>query len=1085
MLLISQAFCITKAIYINLQGCTYNIQHSECFYNVECINEYNIYPSYEYYEVARRCNNSIYSNGQMYLPINIVLRINNHNEIEKIIWNTNDGSIFTAIFRLDFSYNNFHSLPFVQPMEKLNFLNMSHNSLTVAKLFDEIDFPNLVEIDFSFNMINNIEVDDDLHVFDKLKKLDLSRNAIDNIPEAVFERFGELECLNLSYNNLKTLDILSFEGLKSLRSLRLEYNDIPDINSSLLRFKYLKYLSLGHNRIDRILGKDFQNLSNLVKIDLSFNKISVIDKVTFQNMSLLGELNLSDNSLDSVDKEYFKYTNHIFSVNLKSNKLKYLPVELFKGKNMSFFSVQDNILQGELVSGTFFGLYSVLKLDLAYQYLTSIEENAFIGLDRLEILLLNNNKIRNISKKSFTSLQNIKHLDLSNNYIITVNFENKDLIKLRSLSLKNNCIMYIKHDDFNNLSSLKFLDLSYNNITRIDVDAFKALDLIVDFEISHNPLIPTLESITFDGITLVPKIDLSYSRVSLVKNNTFQNMRHLISINMSHSLLNELEFNSFTYICSIVIIDLSFNRLTSFIVNTTDLQNLNTLYLNNNLLSEISSVTLKNIPNLLKVSLSFNNLQTMHIDAFKDQRSLLELDLSFNPFFSFNFTNFTDFGNLRSLNFSGIKTNLSFYLFSGNQITKLDISYTQTKNVTSLRLDSFKNIEMLILSNNKISIIDKDAFLKIDHLRYLDLSYNNIKYIQPGAFKNNRHLYELNISHNFLTAISYGTFLGLIDLKILDLSFNYIENLDVQKFNEAKNLKSLIVDYNKIDDFNYFELSDTKLIELSLGDNPIDCQRIRQLKQTLKSVKITALREDVHSENVEGITCNRNLSPSKENQTTGENRDSEIIIKTLKRILLNSSMPNGSDKIYSESNGNELFANVTDVMQKSNIDIIKQLSSLYDATLSLNDNNNRTNSLLERLLKIVIVMNSAIRSTRLSQSENVTNDNITLYINKIRQNLEEDMLVQKESIMADLDNKISIALGRKNLAQNKVETYNAKNTNDSPEFIKICVVLTLMLAVALIAFKLYYCYKRRHIRSVRNTSLSRQQITESLENSNL
>lgn len=380
-----------------------------------------------------------------------------------------------------------------------------------------------------------------------------------------------------------------------------------------------------------------------------------------------------------------------------------------------------------------------------------------------------------------------------------------------------------------------------------------------------------------------------------------------------------------------MIIDLSFNKLTSFIVNTTDLQNLNTLYLNNNLLSEISSVTLKNIPNLLKVSFSFNNLQTMHIDAFKDQRSLLELDLSFNHFFSFNFTNFTDFGNLRSLNFSGIKTNLSFHLFSGNQITKLDISYTQTNNVTSLRLDSFKNIEMLLLSNNKISIIDKDAYLKIDHLRNLDLSYNNIKYIQPGAFKNNRHLYKLNISHNFLTAISYGTFLGLINLKILDLSFNYIENLDVQKFNEAENLNILIVDHNKIDKINYFGLSDTKLIELSLGDNPVDCQRIRQLKQILKSVKITALREDVHSENVD-ITCNRNLSALKENQTTGENRDSEIIIKALKGILLNSSMPNGSDKIYSESNGNELFANVTDVMQKSNIDIIKQLSSLNDAT---------------------------------------------------------------------------------------------------------------------------------------------------------
>ncbi|CAK1584858.1 unnamed protein product [Parnassius mnemosyne] len=961
-------------------------------------------------------------------------------------------------------------------------LNISHNNLIVAKLSNNIEFQYLKSVDFSYNMIKLIEVNQAEYAYVELIDVDLSHNLIEEIPESIFSSFSQMQYLNLKNNRLHTLNILCFEGINNLQRLQLGHNEIVDINSSFLRFKDLQELSLEHNRIERILSRDFQNLFNLNKLYLSNNNISYIEKSSFDKMTFLNTLDLSDNFLFAIDKEVFSNTRYLQYVDLSRNKLKHISKELFRGKNISFFSIQNNIIEGELVTGMFIGLSDISELDISNQYLTSIADYAFMGLDNLEILLLNDNKIKSLSNKSFRNLQNVKEINLSNNKLIKINFEKIDLLNLGYLSLRNNLINDIKQEDFNKLTHLQVLDLSNNNISKIERSLFKELQQLETFKIFNNPPLTFLDSNTFDGLVLLPRLDISFCNLTLVKNNTFQNMRDLKYLNISHCSITELEFDSFLHTGRIEIIDLSYNKLSNFAVNATDLQTLRILSLNNNLLTQISSNLLKNFPNLFKVTFSHNRLHDIHNNAFLGHKSLHHIDLSFNPILLLKLIFFSTLNNLRSLNLSGIVSNINFNDMNNTMLTELQLSYAGIQNITILHLNSLESLEKLVINNNAILEIDKDAFFNVSHLQYLDLSYNMIKYVQPGAFKTNYGLKFLNVSHNFLANINYGISHGLINLYILDLSFNQIESLEYDKIMGAENLNTLIIDNNKISNINT-KFPYTPLSKLSIGDNPISCRKILELIQD-SDIEITAIRRDVHSENINGITCNNQYTSIRDTLSTQEETNSVQILNELKTILVNSS----ASKTYEplKFDGKNYFANITERIQMYNNDVMKQLSRLNDAALSIDRDNNRTNSLLERLLKMIVAMHTTIKpSLSPLVKDNATFDNIISHIHQIKQELQNDLDVQKESIMSEMDNKISLVLARKEPIKEKLSnTEGSLATQNKFKFIEICVSLTLIIIIALLLFT---AYKRFNHSCTwwRSTSFSRQHIAESLESSNL
>ncbi|XP_026749119.2 toll-like receptor 3 [Galleria mellonella] len=1002
------------------------------------------------------------------------------------------------IVSLNLSDNGNSISPSFMPMDNLMYLNMSRNNFNVAKLSNKWILPLLSEIDMSFNLIKIIEVNEiDEFPYKNLTKLNLSHNLLREIPDATFDSFSKLTSLDLSNNYISQLTIGTFEGVKHLKYLDLSNNEVSNINSSMFRFTDLTTLNISHNKISTIEKTDFAYLKKLVSVDLSHNYIVNIEKSIFCNMIFLNTININNNKIDLIDRDTFLNNTFLTKINISNNKLKTLPKDMFKDKIIFEFSITGNSLEGSLVKGLFEGLRLVLKLDLSYQQVTSIEDYAFFGLEKIEELLLNHNNIGILSEKSFKSLHSLVHLDLSNNKITSIEFNKEDLVSLRSLMLRNNYLTQIKYEYYSHLNSLRVLDLSNNNISSLQSKAFKSLRDLISFEIHNNPLSGALQEGTFDGLNSLPSLDISGSQLTIIKNESFNGMSQLKDLNISHSNISAVEYNTFSHTGAVESLDLSYNAIVKFTINSTELKNLRTLFLSNNRIKSMFSYSFQGLVGLTTINLAHNEIQIIDSGSFFDQPKLMELDLSYNSKLNFKTSLIQNNKQLYDLNLSGIRTKIE-YENNGNSLTlkKLYIAQCDIKNVTKLNLQLLPYIKYLDLNNNTIQKLDSHAFSKLNYLNILDLSYNLITYIQPGSFKDNIHLQWLNISHNSLTTLTYGILRGLSYLSTLDISYNYINDLESERFYEAKNLEKLIVDHNEISTIPADDFNRTNLKTLSIGENPIPCDIIVNLKKSSISFEVTSIRFDINNENSHGITCKKRnaITHTTSDRTINDNKllESEKILNDIRDIM--SKVANERNTQYpKETNFIDYLKNITDNIEKSSNDFEKKFTLLTNYSSVVSRESNYTNVLLQKILKALIFNNTFKISQIPLSKDNATFDSIILYVNKIKQDLGEVMAVEKQNVLDELESKISslnsrvrsvellLSSTKRPSSEKLVVSTKPVESTSQPWFIETCVALILIIIVIYILFKFY---KSNMFVRARRTYSSRE-LPGSMESPNL
>ena len=111
----------------------------------------------------------------------------------------------------------------------------------------------------------------------------------------------------------------------------------------------------------------------------------------------------------------------------------------------------------------------------------------------------------------------------------------------------------------------------------------------------------------------------------------------------------------------------------------------------------------------------------------------------------------------------------------------------------------FFNPEMKVLKakNNKISKLD-GALGVYTNLQMVDLSENKLTHLGKNQFAECQKLHQLNISNNFLASLHAKTFKGLHTVQNVDLSKNMLTTLVNQTFAPMETLVELRLSYNKI-----------------------------------------------------------------------------------------------------------------------------------------------------------------------------------------------------------------------------------------------------------------------------------------------
>ena len=199
------------------------------------------------------------------------------------------------------------------------------------------------------------------------------------------------------------------------------------------------------------------------------------------------------------------------------------------------------------------------------------------------------------------------------------------------------------------------------------------------------------------------------------------------------------------------------------------------------------------------------------------------LTLQFSSVKSIPSRYFSKFINLKELNIHGLLNfSINESTFLGSQkLQKINVSGNEVEHVS---LGSFKNLTLLNildLSNNKLSVIQKDVFIGLSRLSNIYLKSNMITHIESNGFQHLSSLRKLDLSKNILKRIRADIFNGsALTLTDINLASNKINNVERKAFLTMSSVRKLNLNNNHLSIVSrnmFFGLS--KLYTLNLQGN--------------------------------------------------------------------------------------------------------------------------------------------------------------------------------------------------------------------------------------------------------------------------
>ncbi len=595
-------------------------------------------------------------------------------------------------------------------------------------LISRIDWSNqnLVEI-----------IPQDLMGLEKLYRLDLSNNALEEIP----------------LRDDSDPEIKGIGDFEDLRRLYIHNNSFEEkIPEEIKYLENLIVLSLHNNFFEGEVPVKVGVLENLEELYLHNNKLESFPSINWEDddgeeiegdLSNLTILTLKNNLLEEIPEEIFKFEN-LYSLDLKNNKLESL-FDIFNeesNNNEEEPEMKLDKLEYLNVAGNFLGcdddyvlprelgdLKSMLELkrhhrirnwhpkrisiDLRYNCLTEIPDT--IGnLTALDSLKLDNNRIRGFSflDEDDEVVKSFEDDDTKEAIPTTVGElgRNDDHLEFTLFSMYNNELEGEIPSEFGDLESLQVLRLQNNKLDGKIPESLLGLDNLTVLNLENNKInmLPEEESGPAGEETIEP-----------FGNVTAGNLKFLF---------------------------LGRNKLTH-IPEGFGANNLNFLFLEENKLgekelfgeeiNELPDNFGSNFSSLHELTLQKNELENLP-DNFGNLNQLYFLDLGSNSFEIFPETEneemiVTDLSNLRYLNMSR----------QSETSKKGKMEGEIPDEITDLI-----NLRILLLNNNKLDSIpgENASWGAMNNLNYLYLQGNEIKNLpkELGEVSNLRRLYLNN-----------------------------------------------------------------------------------------------------------------------------------------------------------------------------------------------------------------------------------------------------------------------------------------------------------------------------------------------------
>jgi Leucine-rich repeat (LRR) protein len=203
--------------------------------------------------------------------------------------------------------------------------------------------------------------------------IDSSESLKENIPKKVFDK------IEITNSEIPVLYKNSISDIDNLDELILEDDGISEIQpGAFSRVPQLRKLVIrGNTKLKEIKEGVFNKL-NIATLDLSNNSIETVASRAFDDMPELLTVNLGDNQLSIWDKNWFAKTPLLTRVSFQNNLIGEIPAGAFR----NFQGIKQ------------FGSVSLtINIILSHNKIKSIHKDAFKGLEKINNLWLDNNQM--------------------------------------------------------------------------------------------------------------------------------------------------------------------------------------------------------------------------------------------------------------------------------------------------------------------------------------------------------------------------------------------------------------------------------------------------------------------------------------------------------------------------------------------------------------------------------------------------------------------------------------------------------------------------------------------------------------------
>ena len=243
-----------------------------------------------------------------------------------------------------------------------------------------------------------------------------------------------------------------------------------------------------------------------------------------------------------------------------------------------------------LAQGAFRDLESLETLSIS-DAVDSFPDGAFAGLERLDWLILNANRIEGMSHGVFEGLENLRELTMRYNDGLKTLEPGvfSFLTALERLDLGQNALETLPLGVFGGLTKLEHLALFGNRLRELEVGLFDGLQALEFLWLDDN-LLTELKPGVFRDLPRVDTILLRGNRLTRLGSGVFDGLDNLAELILRHNRLEELEEGIFEHCCQrLWKLLLDYNELTALPPDIHRLPALRLLDVRYNRLQDVSA----------------------------------------------------------------------------------------------------------------------------------------------------------------------------------------------------------------------------------------------------------------------------------------------------------------------------------------------------------------------------------------------------------------------------------------------------------------------------------------------------------------